>query len=212
MKRKITILSFVVLFIACGTTTEIMGSWAKPDITKNKSYSKVFIAALTENNTVQNNLENSLAAAAQERGIETSTSAQAFKQKFTLNSKPEKNEILDMVKSKNADAIFTVSILDKETESRYVPGSSTYYAPMQYGYYGRFSTYYNSVYPMAYDPGYYVEDKIYYLESNLYDVETEELIWSAQSKTMNPSDIDSFAKDYTKTMVNNLIKEGILKE
>lgn len=213
MKTKILSILFVYFLSACGTNTKIVGAWTSEEIPANKSYEKVFIAALTPNTNVQNAIENNLATAARQRGIEAATSAQVFTKSFTKDEQPSKKEILDKVKAQNADAIFTVTLLDQETETRYVPGSTTYYRPMTYGrYYGSFYNYYTTMYPVTYEPGYYKTDQVYYMESNLYDAETEKLIWSAQSKTVNPSNIDSFARDYTQAMVNELIKDGVLKE
>lgn len=213
MKSKILSILFAFFLISCGTNTQIIGSWTSDELPTEKSYSKVFIAALTPNKNVQNALENNLASAARQKGIEASTSAQTFTRTFTQDSQPSKSEILDKVKAQGANAIFTVTLLDQDSETRYIPGNTTYYRPITYGgYYGRFYSYYNTVYPVTYDPGYYKTDKIYYLESNLYDANTEELIWSAQSKTVNPADIDSFARDYTQAMVNELVKDGVLKE
>jgi hypothetical protein len=77
-------------------------------------------------------------------------------------------------------------------------------------WYGGFYTYYNYWYPYLYDPGYYVTDKTYFLETNLYDVNTEELIWSAQSQTVNPASIDEFAKEYPKKLVARMESDGLL--
>ncbi len=50
-------------------------------------------------------------------------------------------EIFNSVKSRGADAILTVSIIDRETESRYVPGSYAYSPYPAYAYYGSFRGY-----------------------------------------------------------------------
>jgi len=61
-----------------------------------------------------------------------------------------------------------------------------------------------------YDPGYYTTDKNYYLEANLYDAATEELVWSSQSETTNPSSIETFSRSFSTTVINQLIKDGLL--
>ncbi|WP_315822938.1 hypothetical protein [Paraflavitalea speifideaquila] len=62
------------------------------------------------------------------------------------------------------------------------------------------------------DPGYYTTDKTYFMETNLYDASNEKLIWSAQSETMNPGSIDNFVRDYPKKLVEQLVKDGLLKK
>lgn len=61
-----------------------------------------------------------------------------------------------------------------------------------------------------YDPGYYVTDKTYFLETNLYSTETDRLIWSAQSVTVNPTSIDAFAKEYPEVLLERMVKDGLL--
>lgn len=64
--------------------------------------------------------------------------------------------------------------------------------------------------PLYYQPGYYVTDKTYYLETNLYDASTEELIWSAQSATYNPASINDFLKSYQRALAKELKDDGLL--
>jgi hypothetical protein len=80
------------------------------------------------------------------------------------------------------------------------------------GYYGRFTGYYSYYNPVMYDPGYYATDKNYYLEINLYDAKTEELVWSAQSETTNPSSIETFSYSFSQLVVNQLIKDGLISK
>ena len=64
---------------------------------------------------------------------------------------------------------------------------------------------------MVYEPGHYTTDRTYYVESNLYDAKTEELIWSAKSKTLNSYDLEQFTKDYIDALYEQMIKDGVLK-
>jgi hypothetical protein len=64
----------------------------------------------------------------------------------------------------------------------------------------------------VYSPGYYTTDKTYYLESNLYDVATEKLLWSVQSETINPGKAEEVAQDYTNMLLDALDKNGLLRK
>ena len=61
-----------------------------------------------------------------------------------------------------------------------------------------------------YSPGYYEDDKVYYIETNLYDADTEELLWSAQSETYNPTSLPDFASDFAEVVVARMEKENLL--
>ncbi|HPF96494.1 MAG: hypothetical protein R2802_07745 [Flavobacteriaceae bacterium] len=211
--NNLLLIALALLLFSCGSTTKITGAWANKEVLKNNSYKSVFIAVLNANVQAKNMLENELAFRAKQRGIAATMSHDVFIQSFAKENMPKKEEIMPAIEKTGAETIFTVSLLDKETSTRYVPGSTSYYAPfgVGYGYYGGFYGYYSTIYPMVYEPGYYTTDRTYYVESNLYDAKTEELIWSAQSKTLNPSDLEQFTKDYIDALYEQMIKDGVLK-
>ncbi|MUV03540.1 hypothetical protein GN157_07440 [Flavobacterium rakeshii] len=218
MSKKTTYLFFFLLLtvfmISCaGSNTQITGSWANKEKIKNEKIKSVFIAVLTSNMSAKTVLENELAFQASQRDVESFKSHNVFTRTFTKDNMPSRDELLKAIRATNAQTIFTVALKDRETSTRYVPGSTSYYPMgMGMGYYGNFYGYYSNVYPMMYDPGYYTTDKTYYLESNLYDTASEELIWSAQSATYNPTDLENFVKGYTETLLKQLEKDGIIKK
>lgn len=42
--------------------------------------------------------------------------------------------------------------------------------------------------------------------------DTEKLVWSAQSETVNPGTIDNFVRDYPKKLVAQMVNDGLLKK
>jgi hypothetical protein len=213
MKQQMKIFSMALLMVgimSCGSATKITGSWINPDAKGKPSNNKsVFIASLSRNMEVRTKLEAALADEAAKHNIKAIKSTDYFTPEFYQN-KPTKEQLLSQIKKTGADAILTVTLINRESNTRYVPGSAGY-APMPgFRWYGGFYSYYNYWYPYLYDPGYYVTDKTYFLETNLYDVDTEELIWSAQSQTVNPASIDQFVKDYPKKLVARMEKDGLL--
>lgn len=211
--RSIYILFALGLFlVSCGSSTSISESWTNEEKLKTKSYQSVFIVAITGNMALKTLIEDELAFYAEKNGTRAIKSHEMFPATFTKGNTPTRDAILEVIQNSGADAIFTVSLLDQESETRYVPGNTNYaygYNPLSYSYYGSFYGYYNVMRPIAYDPGHYTTDKIYYLESNVYDAESGELIWSAQSKTYNPSSLESFTQDYTEALIKRLEKDGL---
>ena len=114
--------------------------------------------------------------------------------------------MMEKIKQLNCDLIFTLTLTDKKSETRYVSGNSGFYGPFP-GYGLQFRGFYSYWYPYAYDPGYYVTDKTYFMEGNLFDVETETLIWSVQSTTINPGSIEKFSKELIETMVKRSMED-----
>ncbi len=203
----------VVLFLSgCSTSTKITGSWVDPSIKQQpEKINSIFIATLSRKIDFRTKLENAMAAQIEQRNIKTIKSAEFFNPEF-YQTKPSKEVLLSKIKETGVDAILTVSIINKDSETRYVPGTRRYYPSPAFGWYGNFYMYYNYWYPSFSDPGYYVTDKTYFLETNLYDEKTEKLIWSAQSETMNPSSVDSFVQRYPEILIKQMVKDGILSQ
>ena len=214
MRRIYTLFILAFVLVSCGSSTSISESWTnKQAFEQPRNYNSIFIVALTGNMAARSLIEDELAFYAEKNGLKAIKSHEVFPATFTQGNAPTRETIMEVIRNSGADAIFAVSLLNKETESRYVPGNTNYaygYNPLSYSYYGSFYGYYNAMYPVAYDPGYYTTDKVYYLESNLYDAATEELLWSAQSKTYNPSSLEGFTQDYTEALVKKLQKDGLV--
>lgn len=199
-----------IMLLGCSPSTRITGSWVEPaskgKITAGRT---IFLACLTRNIEVRTKLEDELAAQAAQRNIKAVKSTDYFSPDF-YKKLPGERELLSRIKTSGANAILTISLIKKESESRYVPGTRNYAPFPYYGWYGGFYRYYSYWHPMFYDPGYYVVDKRYFLETNLYDLETDKLMWSAQSETVNPGSINNFVTTYPKVLVAQLVKDGLL--
>ncbi len=206
----VILLAAVCVFMGCGASQEVTNMWVNPNKSPNRPYKSVFIMAITKNAAARNTLETDLAAAAEERGLRAVKSVDALPGTFTKPAPTSREEMLAKLRELNCDAVFALSLLDVKSDQRYVPGTTTYagaYAPYpQYNYYGNFYGYYSTMYPTVSTPGYYTEDKTYFVEGNLYDAKTEEIQFSMQSKAWNPSSLTTFSRDYVKRLAGELKK------
>jgi hypothetical protein len=134
---------------------------------------------------------------------------EVFPPNFSVETGQKKNLAISQILAAGANGILTVALLRKETESHY-EGGGAWNPGLRFGYYNRFSDYYNNWYPNVYTSGYYDQDKVYYIETNFYNAQTEQLVWAAQSKTYNPADIQDFLKDYVPSIFNQMMKDGVL--
>ena len=213
MRTPVKCIAFLVLtllFTACGTSTMITGSWRKPNATAN-GYRNIFIAAMSSNIPAKQAVETGLQAQLQQKGLTVVKSMDVFPPNFSTQTGQRRELVLSKIQSTNADGILTIALLKKETENRFVRTRGGYWNPgIRYGYYNRFWNYYSNWYPSLYAPGYYDQQQVYYLETNLYDAKTEELIWAAQSETYDPSSIDSFLKGYVKSILEQMQKDGLI--
>jgi hypothetical protein len=195
---------------SCSAATEITGSWKNTDATADgHRIGTILVTALTPKTHVRQTVETDIAAALMENGYQTVKSLDVMPP-FTEGKTPDKNELFSKITETRADAIMTVALIDKETETRYVPGNAGYAPVPRFGYYRTFWGYYNTWYPMMYSEGYYEEDKVYFIETNIYDARSEELLWSAQSETYNPSSLKDFSEEFADVVVSRMERDGLL--
>jgi hypothetical protein len=204
--------TFILLFALCGactSSTHITGSWASKKYS-HPAYNTVLVAALTDNAVARSTVEDALVTRLGEHYAQVHRSIDVFPPKAG-RSDTDETAIMRKVLGKNIEAVFTVSLLRKGTETRYVPGSAIY-DPFRYDYYRSFWGYYSWNHERYYMPGYFTEDTVYYLEANLYEMKNMELVWSAQSKTYQGVALKSFARDFANDLVKEMKKTGVLKE
>ncbi len=159
-------------FVSCGPSQKITSSWVNKDVNPEKTYKNVFILAMSQNQSARNIVETDLANAIAAKGYKTFKSTEYFTPQFTKETAPSKEAVMAKVAQLGCDAIITVGLVDKTSETRYVPGSSVSvgYAPyMGYGYGYGFGGYYGYMGSTMYSPGYYTEDKTYFMECNVFD-------------------------------------------
>ena len=185
MRQIIFLLVLLTGFASC-RSTELIGSWKREDAPKSK-FKDVGVVVLTKNMSSRSIVEIDIATTLHSRGIKATPTFDIFpfaaKQELFEQVDPEemKEKIKARVEKFEFDGLLIVTLLNQETETRYNQGSSFSFAvpAYQYNYYG----YYQWAYATISTPGYYTTKTTYFLESNLYDVASEALIWTAQTKT-----------------------------
>ena len=201
----------LALLFSCKPSQRILTAWVNPE-RPDKKYTTVFIGAFIQRSDLKFAIEDDLGAAAKAKGFKVVKGYELFPPNFNKDNMKDKELVLKVIRNKGCDVILTVAIIDQKSEVHYVPASSTYYSP--YGGYGAYGAYGGGFYgyysywgTTLYDPGYYSEDKTYFIEANAYDVETQAMIWSVQSKAYNPKGIESSSKEYTALLMNQFEKD-----
>lgn len=210
--RNYFIAFFSILLLSlsgCGTANKITDTWKAPEANL-KNYNKVFIAALTGDVSVREKVEQELGVLFKDHDVEPVKSLSIPPPDITNKEVDLNSSLLQIVQETGSDAILTIAVIDQTSEERFVPGSGIYHPVTRFGYYSTFGGYYGNRYGQLYQPGYYTTDNTYYLETNIYDASSGNLVWSTQSETLNPSDLDSFLEGYLSSMSMVWQQEGLL--
>jgi len=194
---KLVLLAFFSLFIISCTNTKITQSWVEPDY--KKTYNDLLIIGIGESEQNRRAYESYFVEELMSRGAEAVASYKLIKS----DEKIDRDTVAKAIKGLNIDAVLVTHLVAVDEETVYRPSMD--YMPMYGGgYYGGLYSYYPHVNTYVHRPGYYTTHETYTLESSLYDVESEELIWSARTRTFSPESIDEVIVDLTKLLINDL--------
>ena len=198
---------FALIFLFSCTSTQVISSY-KDEKAPAKQYKKILVLGIFQQKerSVKQETEKQLADRLNSLGYNAVTAMDEYGPK-AFEKIPE-DQITEKVKSAGYDAVITTAVLDTKKEERYQPGNVRYQPVGMY--YNRFGRYYSTIYNRVYDPGYYTESTNYFLETNMYDVNSGDLVYSVQTKAFDPSSTSSMAGDNSKTIVKDMTQKGVL--
>jgi hypothetical protein len=204
VKRLMTASSVLLLglFLAsCGGSTQLVETWAEPTY-KPKPTPKVMVVALGENERRVKSFEDIFGSYFVARKIEMLKGNE-----LKATNVPDVEAFKKIVHDSGADLCVITKLVDITDETVYHPGTTSY-VPVT-GYYGM-GYYYQSSYAMVNDPGYISTSKVYKIETNVYDVATEKLIWSGLSETTDPADFEDGVNSFAAVVVGDLVTRKIV--
>ncbi len=195
MKIKLSFLLITILvLVSCAPTTKIQKTWSDPSLSKEKfdSYKKVLVIAILKDETGRRIAEDKL--------VGSFTNTQTIQSYTYLTSADTTQLIIEQKLMKDGfDAVLYMRLKKVEKSVTYNQGSD------YYGWYGGYRAPY-------YSSGYYSEDKTFVVETNLYEVASNKLMWSTITETLNPRTIEQSLDGIIYTLKSELSKKGYIKQ
>lgn len=209
---KIVLLSGVTLLLSSCANTKISQSWVEPN--HNKSYNDLLIIGIGESEQNRRAYESYFTTELKEHKIESVASYTLIKS----SEKFDRDTVLKAIDGLEIDAVIVTHMVAVDEETVYRPSGGYGYGSVGYGggyyggaHYGGLYSYYPHVNSYVHNPGYYTTHETYTLETNLYDVASEELIWSARSRTFSPESVEEVIVDLTKLLIKDLEEKNLIK-
>ncbi|WP_029269636.1 hypothetical protein [Flavobacterium sp. KJJ] len=210
MKKYLILLIAVISLFSCGSNTSIVNSWRDSKITvAQENFKKVLVVALVKDEASRRTAENRVAAS----NPIFKTSYQYLNETTSQLTQEQKLKILH---DENFDGVVTMRLVSKEKETNYVPGTYTgmYYGGFDgvytgmYGY--GFGNWYGMYSPNFYDPGYYQETTSYMVETNIFSLKENKLIWTGTTKSEYVTDLGQTVDAIMQAVVKEMRKDGSL--
>lgn len=201
-----------LLAVACSSTT-MSGSWS--DTGYKGQIKNVFIIGIAKNELNQRMFEDTFGNQLSGQGVKTVSSYKIF----SSTEKVDRETIIQAMTANGCDSVLLTKLIGQRTETVSSPGYASRYSS-GYGYNGRggrsnygrggWGNYYNRSYDVVYSPPTTTEFVILTAESVLYDLKTEEMIWSAQLETVLEENIEKMMQDFTERVTKDLKEKGLI--
>ena len=194
---------FGILAISSCSSTKITSTWREPNkaISLNK-LNKVLVVALFQNETSRRKAEDQMVSYFYGKGV----ASYNYLDK-NISTKNE-NAIQEKIKNDGFDGAVTMRLLDVDKEEVYSRGNISMYP----SYYRNFSGYYFRNWGYFSDPGYYSTTKTYTVETNVFSIKEDKIIWSGITKTTDPSGVTKMTDEIGKAVFNEMVKEGFISD
>lgn len=207
---KIVLLSVSAIFLASCANTKISQSWVEPN--NKKSYNDLLIIAIAESEQNRRAYESHFIEELKLQGIEAVASYTLIKS----NEKIDRDVVAKAIEGLGIDGVLITHLVGVDEETVYRPATGYGYGGyggIGYGggYYGGLYSYYPHVNSYVNNPGYYTTHETYTLETNLYDVKSEDLVWSARSRSFAPGSVQEVIVDLTKILIEDLKQKNLIK-
>jgi hypothetical protein len=185
---------FALALTSCGSTT-LVTKWQAPSI-QPLAFSKVLALALAPEQSLRRVAEEDLCAQI------TSVPCKPAYLVIPESAMGDIPAMKTLVTRAGFDGAVVFRVVSAKEKVTYVPPS---YGPTFWGYYGYAR-------PIAYNPGYYRSDQIVRVETSIYSLRADQLLWVATTDTMNPKSVDSLVEDVAKTVRRELEREKLIPE
>lgn len=199
IKHKMWGMLFFSAFLLSCTTAKPIMEWKDPGYSGGP-FDNILIVGMSNQETVRRTFENLFVDRLQKVNVQATASFAVM----PAEARPSEENIRKVISDIKFDSVLVTHLVAVEAEDIYHPPAYRM-AP-----YGGFYGYYRYVGGYVYEPGYYTRHEQFRLETNLYDVKTEQLVWSMQSETVNPSSEKALFEAKIKTVVDHLKKQNLI--
>jgi len=196
----------VLILTACASTT-FNSTWMAPGSgPMNFAGQKVAALVMSTNEGNRLGAEGELARQLTARGV---LGIPAFNL-IPPNESRNKEKAKALFEAAGIAGVVAMRVVGTHRETTSSPSMGYWGAP----YYGSFwggGGYYGYGWGAVYDPGYLRTDTIVSVETLVYDMKADKLIWAGRSQTTNPQKVDALVKELVAGAASEMRKQGLIR-
>ena len=187
--------------VSCSASTSMKNSWRDPTVTGPLQFKKILVVMVSEDGTTRRQVEDRIV-----NRITSRHQAEAVQSYTLLSGDDLKNDerAKQILAEAGFDGAIDLRLVSTDKEMTYTPG--TYQQPY-YNFWG----YYDYAWPTVYQPGYLQTNTIVTMETLIYSMTDNKLVWSGTTETFNPSSLEDTIDGIAGEVSKELTKQGLVK-
>lgn len=205
--RVLALMLTGLTMVAC-SGSNMTGSWTNTDF--KGPIKKVYVVGISKSEMNRRIFEDAFS----NQFFKENVSSEASYRDITFVNEVSKDLLAKKMAENGCDSVVLTRLIGQRTETVTTPVFDPIYSPGPYyggygrynrpGHYGSWGNYFGHPYNYFYEPTITTERVIVTVESVMYDLKTEQLIWSAQYETAIEGSIDKMIDKYVKQVTKDL--------
>jgi hypothetical protein len=205
--NKFVTVTLIFALTACVSSSTLSSRWHDQNYS-GASFKKIFVIALVNKEVNRRALEDKYIERFKKHGVTGIAS-------YTLMTDPKKAyeekqlraQLKAIVTKTKVDAVLISHFKGVHTERTEVPPS---FDRVPVAHTGDYHRYYHTTHVDVYRPGYTQVDKVATLETKMFAVEGEKLVWDGNTRSFNTKTADKAIKEVTALIVDDIKRSGLI--
>jgi hypothetical protein len=200
MSRRsgMVLVGMVLLAVGSCASTEFKSTWKDPEAGGIELQGKRVAAfAVTKNEAMARGAEDAMVSALAKQGVKGIPGYQLL----PAGEAADKDKLRDKLREANVDGALLMRVVGSRQEVNYVPTGPAY---------GSFYGYWDYGWSAVGSPGYLTTDRIVSVETLVYSVPRDKLIWAGVSETFEPGKVDKVTKEIMDKATKEMKKDGLI--
>ena len=189
-------LLLVPALAACYHSTQLAATWRDPAAPPLQFRHGVAVF-VTRDEAMRRTVEDKLAS-------QFPNTTPSYRVIETVDSTMARDDAVEKLRAAGFDGAIIMRVVDVTTQLAYTPG--TYWYDRPYG----FHSYWDTAWTTPYDPYYVTENQVVSIETQIYSLAHDKLIFAARSETTNPKSAKALTDSVIRHIREQLRKDGLL--
>jgi len=190
------VLTAAATLTGCYHSTQMAATWSDPG-SRSLRFQHPIMVFVTTSETLRRSVEDRMAG-------KFPNATPAYRVLATVDS-TNGAAVRQQLAGMGFDGAVIMRVVDVTDKLTYVPGGYWYGGP-----YYSFAGYWGTAWGYPYDPGYIAQDRIVSMETQIYTLANDKLVWAARSETTNPRSVNKLVDSVLRHVMEELQKENLV--